>query len=205
MIDNLCIIQAAIEKKIAISLPLYVNLNTIDDNTSKYISHYFDLFELPVVFNINQTQLKQAYLNLQTHIHPDKMLYLPKDQQAYALNWAILINDAFQTLKSMGKRALYICKLNHIHIQEKVDVAILQQTMLWYDMLENAENNLKVCDEVNEYIKKYAEKYTENLTQYLLAIQNISQQNISQQQPIHKIIAQNAQTLVMLENFLAKI
>jgi molecular chaperone HscB len=204
MSKNIEIFQAihlAIQKKIVVSLPLCIDINEDEDENNqnqRIIANYFNLFQLDIDFNVNQAQLKKKYLVLQAQTHPDKMLHLPIEQQKYALDWSMLINTAYQTLKSISQRAIYICQIHHINIQEKIDIELIKQTMLWYEMLENVENKSIVLNSVNNYIDAYTQKFTQH-TKNITTINNINNANNT------KTIAQIAQSLVMLENFLTKL
>lgn len=73
--------------------------------------NFFNLFGFEPAFNIDQTELKKRYLNLQKKWHPD--LFPEGMLKNTAQNKTILINDAFEILKNDVLRAKYLLELHN--------------------------------------------------------------------------------------------
>ena len=73
--------------------------------------NYFELFNLPISFEINTEHLAQHYRDLQRAIHPDKFAGAPEQERLLALQQAAHINTAYQTLKQPLLRAQYLLEL----------------------------------------------------------------------------------------------
>lgn len=68
--------------------------------------NHFELFNLPVVLDINLATLKAEFLKLQQQYHPDKAE--DKDQ---ALIKSSEINQAYKALSNVDSRAAYLLSL----------------------------------------------------------------------------------------------
>jgi molecular chaperone HscB len=76
--------------------------------------NYFELFGLPVSFELDVAALSEQYRELQKTIHPDKFANASDRDRRLAVQQAALINEAFQTLKSPLKRARYMLELRGV-------------------------------------------------------------------------------------------
>lgn len=84
---------------------------------------YFELFSLPVDFNVDLNVLNQAYLKLQQAVHPDKYAHKNSKEQLLAVQKSAEINDALHTLKHPLKRAEYMLA------ESGIDIRAEQKTM----------------------------------------------------------------------------
>jgi len=73
--------------------------------------NYFELLGLELDFYINQNKLKEAYLVQQSKYHPDKFVNADEASKNEALEKSILLNKAYDTLKSDVDRAGYLLEL----------------------------------------------------------------------------------------------
>ncbi|CAL4325832.1 Co-chaperone protein HscB [Buchnera aphidicola (Eriosoma grossulariae)] len=81
--------------------------------------NYFQLFNLPEKFLIDQKLLVKNFYDLQKKFHPDLFILDTPLIQQKALKQSILINNAFQTLKNPYHRAEYLLNLNNIDLNDK--------------------------------------------------------------------------------------
>lgn len=103
-------------------------------NTS--FKHYFDLFNLPIAFDVNQEKLKAQFLALQKQYHPD--------QTAQSNPISDIINSAYQTLSKDDARAVYLLEvLGHVVNLDKTldDKTFLTDMMQLRIELEEAKEN----------------------------------------------------------------
>ncbi len=74
--------------------------------------NFFELFDLPQSFLINEAELKKRFLNLQKTWHPDNFAAKSEQEKAQALLKSADINEGFETLKNPAKRAAHMLALN---------------------------------------------------------------------------------------------
>ncbi len=73
--------------------------------------NYFELFDLPVDFAMDQGQLGQRYREVQREAHPDRFASGSAHEQRLAVQYSALINEAYATLRKPLSRALYLLEL----------------------------------------------------------------------------------------------
>ena len=72
---------------------------------------HFALFDLQPGFLIDLEALGNRYRELVRNVHPDRFADASEREQRVALERAAELNDAYQTLKSAPRRALYLLSL----------------------------------------------------------------------------------------------
>lgn len=72
---------------------------------------HFALFDLQPAFRLDLDALGQRYRELVRSVHPDRFADASEREQRVALERAAELNDAYQTLKSAPRRALYLLSL----------------------------------------------------------------------------------------------
>jgi molecular chaperone HscB len=102
----------------------------------------FELFDLPVQFAQDRTQLDARWKDLQREAHPDKFASQGTAAQRVAMQWSVRINEAYQRLKDPMRRAAYLCELGGAPIQAEnntaMPAAFLMQQMAWREAMEDA-------------------------------------------------------------------
>lgn len=101
--------------------------------------NYFELFNLPISFDVDPIELQQTYQQLQRLTHPDKFASAGDQQKLVAMQKNAQVNDAYSVLKSPLSRAEYMLSLRGIdlkHEQQTIkDTAFLMQQMEWREEL----------------------------------------------------------------------
>lgn len=105
----------------------------------------FELFGLPVQFQIDQALLSERYLSLQKELHPDNFANHSSAEQRLAIEKSADVNQALQILKDPILRAEEIIKIHtgkEKNLEEKSmkDIDFLMQQMEWYEKLEAIEH-----------------------------------------------------------------
>lgn len=101
--------------------------------------NYFDLFGMPVTFNLDTESLAQRYRELQRVTHPDRFANGSDRERRLAVEQAALVNEAYQTLRSPMQRGRYLLELNgmtfHDETQTTADPEFLFEQMEWRETL----------------------------------------------------------------------
>jgi molecular chaperone HscB len=61
---------------------------------------YYELFGIPIGFNIDQKDLNRNYIRLQKQFHPDFYGQASEEDRAIALEKSSMVNKAYRTFKS---------------------------------------------------------------------------------------------------------
>ena len=67
--------------------------------------NYFELFDLPSLFELDVNALRLKYLELQRIVHPDKFANASERERLLAVQKTAQINDGYSMLKSPITRA----------------------------------------------------------------------------------------------------
>jgi len=106
--------------------------------------NYFELFDIPVSFEINNSYLETKYLELQLKHHPDRNI------GSEASVDSATINNGYNTLKHDIERAKYILQLNGVALAQNIDFEFLEIIM-----------ELKETNDVNQVTALKAELMSE--------------------------------------------
>ena len=83
-------------------------MTTFDLN---FADDYFTLFDLPRAQSLDLESLENCFRAIQARVHPDKHAHASAADRRLAMQWATRVNEAFQTLRSPGRRARYLLAL----------------------------------------------------------------------------------------------
>ena len=76
--------------------------------------NYFELFGLPVGFEIDIKALTARYRDLQKALHPDRFANAPDQERRLSLQQAAQINSGYETLRDPLARARYLLELQGV-------------------------------------------------------------------------------------------
>lgn len=109
-----------------------------------FSDNYFQLFYLPVSFDINRKQLAEKFRELQSQLHPDKYASAADTERRWSMQAASFVNEGYQTLDNDLRRATYLLQLNGISIDEETDTQMapefLMEQMELRESLENVQS-----------------------------------------------------------------
>ncbi|MDO4626281.1 MAG: Fe-S protein assembly co-chaperone HscB [Pasteurellaceae bacterium] len=134
----------------------------------------FELFDLPIAFEIDQQALSSRYLALQKSLHPDNFVHASSQEQRLSMQKSAEINDALQILKDPIARTDCIIALNtgeQVNVEEKSsrDLAFLMQQMEWREQLEELEQRNSL-DELADFSQQIISQQREFLSQISSAV-----------------------------------
>ena len=79
--------------------------------------NYFELYELPLSFRVDNVQLKKKFYDLSKRFHPDFYVNESDEKQQEILELSTLNNKAYQVLSDPLKRIEYILALNNLLVE----------------------------------------------------------------------------------------
>ena len=131
---------------------------------------FFSLLGLPQVFSLDLQSLATAWKTAQTQVHPDKFANQSDAEKRLSMQWAVRVNDAYQTLKSPIKRATYLCELRGVPLNTESNTAMpaafLMQQMEWHEDLE-AANTIDGVESVLGALNHFESKLQSDVAQAL--------------------------------------
>jgi molecular chaperone HscB len=104
--------------------------------------NYFELFGLPVAFEVDLADLASRYRELQRRFHPDRFASSPETDRRLSLQVTAQINAAYRTLRDDVARGRYLLGLQGVDTGEetdtKMDPAFLMEQMELREDLDDA-------------------------------------------------------------------
>ena len=104
---------------------------------------HFALFGLERGYPLDLARLTARYRELQQVLHPDRFVSAPDAERRWSVQAASRVNDAYTTLRTPLRRAVYLLSLAGVAIDEesdtRMDPMFLMEQMELREALEAAE------------------------------------------------------------------
>jgi len=127
-------------------------------------SHYYEVFDLTVIFGVDLKILSERYRALQSSVHPDKFANAGDAERRLSIQLSARINEAYQTLKDPLRRARYLLELNGVDMSAdtdtRMDPMFLMQQMELRERLESVGTSEHPAEElldINNHIDSIVE------------------------------------------------
>lgn len=126
--------------------------------------NYFEFYQIPEAFFIDETTLKQKYHQVTKQLHPDFFTTASEIEQQLALEKSTLNNQAYKTLSDFERRMEYILKIHGL--LENIPSLPQHFLLQMMDINEAIENNKK--HEVENEIKKLKDELWKEIEPILI-------------------------------------
>lgn len=83
--------------------------------------NFFELFGIPVSFDLDTADLAARYRDLARQFHPDRFTQSSPAERRLSLEMTATLNEALQTLRDPLARARYLLRLNGVDTGEETD------------------------------------------------------------------------------------
>jgi len=128
--------------------------------------NYFELFGLPVSFDLDKKQLHSAQLQLQSEFHPDRFVNADEQGKRLAVQQASYINEAYETLKHPVKRARYMLQISGLELNDDNETTndtafLMEQIELREEMdqCKSCQDPLRCCDHITGKLDQRSKEY----------------------------------------------
>ncbi len=139
-------------------------------------SNYFEIFGLPVSYQVDLSLLSERYRDMQREFHPDRYANKPAQEQRIAVQYAAVINQAFSQLQSPLLRAQYLLSLKNIEGQG--DAQITRDPLLLMQQIELREKLADIAQANNAF--SLLEEVAEAAESEYIALQKVFDQQYSE-------------------------
>ncbi len=144
---------------------------------------HFELFELPVSFDLDLQDLSQRYRELQRVVHPDKFASASDRERRLSVEKAAIINDAYQILKSPLRRARYMLELQSVSFDDEKDMALDPAFLMEQIELREALGELNKTDDPMATLNKIMADIKLRITDELKSIrEGLAEENLDEKQ-----------------------
>ena len=119
-----------------------------------FTQNYFELFALPVSFDIDLQLLSENFRNLQQNVHPDRYTNASDQEKRLSVQRAAQINEAYQVLKSPQRRARYILEQQGVVFDEQANPVMDPLFLMQQMELREALSEVKSKDDPGSALEK---------------------------------------------------
>ncbi|WVZ49800.1 hypothetical protein U9M48_001126 [Paspalum notatum var. saurae] len=123
---------------------------------------YFQIFGLKREYNIQGNNLEGKYKDWQKKLHPDLVHSKSEKERGFAAEQSALVIDAYRTLSNPLSRALYLLKLEGIHVDEEKtinDPELLMEMMEMREAVSDASDS-QTLEKIQSQIKGKLETWS---------------------------------------------
>ena len=139
-----------------------------------FSANFFELFDLPLQFDIDETALEQRYRQWQRLTHPDNFASASEAEKRWSVQAAAHFNTAHTTLSKPLDRAVYLLKL------QSVDLDVETDTQMAPDFLMTQMELREALEEIESASDPYAaaDKMRKQLDEHTQAVQTAFKDNL---------------------------
>jgi molecular chaperone HscB len=125
--------------------------------------NHFELFGLPMTFDIDIDDLAARYRELQRRVHPDKFANASDQDRRLSLQTTALINEGFHILKDPVQRGRYLLSLRGIDLGEETDTTMDPAFLLEQMELREALEEVRQADNPHKQLAQLANRINQRL------------------------------------------
>ena len=129
--------------------------------------NYFELFSLPVSFNVDLSKLSENFRSLQQTVHPDRFANASDLEKRISVQHAAQINEAYQVLKSAQRRARYIIELQGVVFDDQANPVMDPMFLMQQMELREALSDVKSKQDPEAALDKVLTELKTSKTQLL--------------------------------------
>ncbi len=150
--------------------------------------HYFQLFSIPVAFDVDPVTLKARYLELQRNLHPDRFANSTANEKLLSIQASSYINEAMNVLLSPVKRAAYLLQLLGRPVDFETNVAMtpdfLMEQMELRELLDTVKTAVDPEARLNEFVEQVDQKAAKLVAEFNTIYKDYLQANTGTEQSV---------------------
>lgn len=104
------------------------------------VRNYFELFGLPVTYDVDVTDIARRHRELIATCHPDRYAQASPQERRMAVETSASLNDALKVLRDPIERARHLLQIKGINTDEETDAvmdpAFLAEQLGWREQFE---------------------------------------------------------------------
>lgn len=146
--------------------------------------NYFELFALPISFELDTSNLTERYRDLQRSVHPDRFINATDRERRLSMQQASLVNEAHRVLKDPLQRARYMLSLQGIDIHDEsntvMDGMFLMEQMELREELDTISNKDDPLSALFEFIDSIASRINQRIEKLKNLFLDVTDENLQQ-------------------------
>jgi molecular chaperone HscB len=137
------------------------------------MQNYFQLFDLPISYDLDVTELSTRYRKLQAAVHPDKFANASDQERRLSMQQSALINEAYQTLKSPLLRARYMLELKGIDLSNESSVSMDSEFLMQQMRLREALEQVRSGEDAEAKLRVIASEIEQAITEQITVLNRL--------------------------------
>ena len=146
--------------------------------------NYFELFGIPVSFELDTSSLTERYRDLQRSVHPDRFVNATDRERRLSMQQASLVNEAHRALKDPLQRARYMLSLHGIDIHDEsntvMDGMFLMEQMELREELDAISGKDDPLSALAEFVSSIELRITERVQKIRNLFSDVTDENLQQ-------------------------
>ena len=129
--------------------------------------NYFELFGLPIDYQIDMALMHDNHQKLQSAFHPDRFVNGTEQEKRLAVQKAAWINEAYEILKDPVKRARYMLEVKGLHLNDDhettADQAFLMEQIELreeMDQCRSCTDPMRCCDHITGKLDQRSKEFS---------------------------------------------
>jgi molecular chaperone HscB len=143
--------------------------------------NHFELFGLPVSFDVDADDLTLRYRELQRCVHPDKFANASDQERRLSLQMTALVNEAFQTLKDPVRRGRYLLDLRGVDMGEETDTAMDPAFLMEQMELRENLDEIRQADNPGKQLAELANQIDQRMLEKIVQLRGALNQDSSKE------------------------
>lgn len=139
-------------------------------------SNFFEIFDVPVAYQVDLDLIQQRYRELQKAVHPDKFVNASDQEKRISMQQTSWINEAFNTLRQPVDRAIYLLKLKGVDLnlenETTMDMAFLMEQMEMREALSEVRSKDDPLEELDKFSRQIKNKMQSLVEGFSAAYEN---------------------------------
>jgi molecular chaperone HscB len=111
-------------------------------------SNHFELFGIAPAFAIDLGRLEQSYRGIQSNVHPDRFARAGDAERRASMEMTTRVNEAYRTLRSPVRRAVYLIALNGVDVGLETSTAMPREFLMEQLALRERLEEARDADEL---------------------------------------------------------
>ncbi|MDH5711129.1 MAG: Fe-S protein assembly co-chaperone HscB [Gammaproteobacteria bacterium] len=138
--------------------------------------NFFELFDIPVSYEIDIDLIQQRYRELQKVVHPDRFVNASDKERRISMQQTSWINEALNTLRQPVDRAIYLLKLKNVDLnlenETTMDAEFLMEQMEMREALSSISSKEDPISELDRFSAQIKSKMQSLIKGFAAAYEN---------------------------------
>ena len=135
--------------------------------------NYFQLFSIPVAFDVDLSVIKTAYRELQRNLHPDRFANSTANEKLLSMQASSLVNEAKDVLQSPVRRAAYLLELQGHPVDFETNIAMSADFLMEQMDLREALDELKSSSEPVESLHDFTQRIDQQMDELKMEFKSL--------------------------------